>query len=182
MTKMILAGAQEQVEKPPWQRRVLRWAARAPGTECAVYLGARAFEPQQLGQVIPRRVVDCVLKHLDLLHQGQVIVVRSHLHQNIIVLREQPRPTVWTREGTGWLLVQAELGSNFTSTAKRREEITLQKEERSGCSNLMTIGAARAYGWDGPRHSTRLLAWMSALEGSRLWVTGNSLCFHSHMY
>ena len=36
----------------------------------APYLGAGALQPQQFGQVVPSRVVDGVLKHLDLLHQS----------------------------------------------------------------------------------------------------------------
>lgn len=55
------------------------------------YLGAGAFQPQQLGQVVPGCVIDSMLKHLDLLHQGQVIVVWSHLHQDTTILREQPK-------------------------------------------------------------------------------------------
>ena len=54
------------------------------------YLGAGALQPQQLGQVVPSRVVDGVLEHLNLLHQSQVVVVRSHLHQDTRVVRERP--------------------------------------------------------------------------------------------
>lgn len=54
------------------------------------YLGAGALQPQQLGQVIPGGVIDGVLEHLHLLHQRQVIVVRSHLRQDTTILRAAP--------------------------------------------------------------------------------------------
>lgn len=75
------------------------------------YLGAGAFQPQQLGQVVARRVIDGVLKHLYFLHQSQVIVVWSHLQQNTNVLREQPKTELQPRkkQGSGarqsWVLI-----------------------------------------------------------------------------
>lgn len=43
------------------------------------HLRAGALEPQELGEVVSGRVVDGVLEHLHLLHQGQVVVVWGHL-------------------------------------------------------------------------------------------------------
>lgn len=100
------------------------------------YLGAGTFQPQQLGQVVPGRVVDGVLKHLDLLHQGQVVVVRSHLHQDTSILREQPK-TSSLNPRRNKAEVRAELGSNFATTAKRRSEIrTLQREKMGGAAQI----------------------------------------------
>lgn len=47
----------------------------------APYLRAGALEPQEFGEVVTGRVVDGVLEHLHLLHQGQVVVVWGHLKQ-----------------------------------------------------------------------------------------------------
>lgn len=52
-----------------------RWLSPRP----APHLRAGALEPQELGEVVSGRVVDGVLEHLHLLHQGQVVVVWGHL-------------------------------------------------------------------------------------------------------
>ena len=43
------------------------------------HLGGGALEPEDLGEVVPAGAVDGLLKHLYLLHQHQVIVVRRGL-------------------------------------------------------------------------------------------------------
>lgn len=85
--------------------------ARAGSGAGRAYLGAGALEPQQLGQVVPRCVVDRVLKHLHLLHQGQVVVVWGHLQQN----RHR-------RESGGSAPGGARLGSRPPPKGERTEE------------------------------------------------------------
>lgn len=62
--------------------------------ETGFYLRAGALQPQQLGQVVSSRVVDGVLKHLHLLHQGQVIIVWSHLTNIHTTASPQHQPLV----------------------------------------------------------------------------------------
>lgn len=63
--------------------RVRMWNIHPPprwlSPRTAPHLRAGALEPQELGEVVSGRVVDGVLEHLHLLHQGQVVVVWGHL-------------------------------------------------------------------------------------------------------
>lgn len=105
--------------------------ARAVSGAGRAYLGAGALEPQQLGQVVPRCVVDRVLKHLHLLHQGQVVVVWGHLQQN----RHR-------RESGGSAPGGDEAGVQ-TSTKRRKDRGILRKYTRDHVSSQGSRGKAR---------------------------------------
>lgn len=61
------------------QRARVICAALQPG------LGRLGLEPENTVQVLARRVVEGVAKHLDLLHQRQVVIVGRHLQHDAVL-------------------------------------------------------------------------------------------------